>query len=194
MLPHRGAASAFATALACIVLIVGCGEAGEPSDGNRDAGGAEPASRTFSSERGYSLTVPAEWQVQEATGTLPKGEVPGPGDPRTDHFVGQGGQTLLVGVQPVGGDDSIRSYAEGFAQRLSAKFPPCGQPKRRQARELDEVPAVLLEFHCTDGYLALNLLALHERRAFIIAQVTPSGTEQADRKRFEDITDSFRFE
>ncbi len=145
--------------------------------------------KVFSSTRyPYKVEVPAGWFTPDRFAEETKGEWDGvlyPLDPGVDTFAdAQGQHRLSIAAREMEPGFGLRRWTNQVARGVPA---PCGRPEARGKREVGGEKAVVLSYHCSDGYYVILVTAVHEGSGFAVGWASPEGSEKKDGALFERV-------
>ncbi len=184
--PSASAASTMATSPSPIAT---------PSVSQPESPSAEPTASTYTSSLyGYSLTLPAGWQVVPASIRWDGISDPGHDEPTVDQMSGPSGPSIVAAWAfslPVTKD--LRGYA---ADRVAADATvhPCPKTAATTTQiTIDGTPGLLMARDC--GILVLGALTIQKSKAFLFYlqdSSIHSATDPADEATFASMLASVR--
>jgi hypothetical protein len=171
------------------IVLGGCGGSA-PTPLRKTAG-----TNVFTSKRyDYSVEVQAGWFTPDRFAEETKGEWDGvlyPLDPGVDTFAdAQGQPRLSVAARDVKSGWALQRWTKQVAAGVPT---PCGRAEKRGQRKVGGEMAMVLSYHCTDGYYVILATALHHGQGFAIGWASPEGSEKKDSAVFQRALESLTF-
>jgi len=152
-----------------------------------------PTTKEFVSHHyGFAITLPSDWQEQDATADWPGVNLEGQGSPEfANFFDARLDRTLLVASAPVPAGTKLADWQMAMVRGTAGS---CAESPTTEATTLGGEPALAWTATCTDGFDVNKLATVHAGRGYVMYLPSTTANDDAeDRRIFEGIRTSFRF-